>query len=227
MVIDRCMRKTEMAWHFSFQTLFASGPCWFWTFTPWCVMSDAQFAAAWNRFSEKLRYVYRWEPLTMLRAFEPFQSGFLHCHAIIDRRIPVDLVRRLARNTGIGRVHVRRCVSTDADYLAHYLGKASWRLPDGRKAWAALGLERHTRVCDVETDSNEARNMRWAYDVLFRHVAAHGKRVMAARQFVASMRFAGFSSEAGAAALRARSAENRRRKDDERIGYDVVTLWND
>src|SRR5688500_14131876 len=95
MVLQRHTSKQEVAFLMTFQAVWeSSNKCYFWTFTPHCVMADWQFTAAWHRFLTRWS---RWgygDGFRGVRVFEPFQTGHLHCHAVINRRVAVEALRR-------------------------------------------------------------------------------------------------------------------------------------
>jgi len=164
MYLSYLMKKGQYAFAATFETFWARpGRKYFWTFTPDGYMGDKEFSTSWHRFMTRLNAwgcEYDWAGL---RVFEPFQSGFLHCHAVFDYRFPVRAMRRLAEHTGIGRIHVRRAVATDGSYLEKYIRKENGRLGSGIRQWAKLGDWQHTRVKDVEIISDQAALFRYLY----------------------------------------------------------------
>lgn len=122
-------------------------------------MGDNAFARAVDRLNKKWNNVGRPENFMALRVFEPFKSGYLHCHFVTNCRIGVRQMRRLAEGTGIGRIDVRVCNVGVADYLCKYLRK-DHVLP-GLRTWAKWGNWQHVCVNNVEIDSRETRLMRW------------------------------------------------------------------
>lgn len=132
-------------------------------------MGDNRFARAVQAFCTKLRngmYTERgqekpgWpEGFMALRVFEPFQSGYLHCHFVCNLRLPAKWIWRIAEGTGIGRVDVKRCNVGVADYLCKYLRKE--HVLPGLRTWAKWGNWEHVRVNNVEVDSQESRLLKW------------------------------------------------------------------
>lgn len=146
-------------------------------------MDDYQFARAWHRFSSRWA---RWglgEGFKGVRVFEPFKSGRLHCHAVINTRFAVDAMRRVAAGTGIGRIHVRRAKPHDAEYLAKYMFKLAGRLPDNRRAWDKIGAWRHTAIGNVEIQSTQTSMVRYAYHCIYSGEASQTRRFMASRRW--------------------------------------------
>jgi len=155
-----------MAFLWSFTAVWQSAPaCYFWTLTPEGYMSDRLFALAVNRFLRRWERWGRPDEFKAVRVYEPFKSGFLHCHFICNDRFSVQAMRRIAHGTGIGRLHVRRASTTDAGYLLKYLGKCRGRLGEGLRTWAKWGAGwTHTRVRDVVVESPDADLMRQCYE---------------------------------------------------------------
>lgn len=165
LTLERPHRKVEIAFLMTCKMIFESSKrCYFWTLTPAWAQSDRCFARSVHRFTLKMQHRCggAWpEGFRAVRVFEPFKSGFLHCHFIANRRWPVQEIRRIAEGTGIGRIDVRVCNSGVADYLCKYLRKAA-KLPNVR-TWAKWGRWEHVRVGNVEVDSNETRVLKWCY----------------------------------------------------------------
>ena len=92
-----------------------------------------------------------------VRVAELHKEHGVHYHALINRRLSVDVVRRVARCHGIGRIFVEVADNNGAAYLSKYLSKqrAGPLCRSGRRArrWASFGPIRKTRVCDVVNDS--------------------------------------------------------------------------
>lgn len=188
MVFGRYHTKRETAFLMSFQAIWESSPrCYFWTFTPHCWMHDWQFAKAWNRFLIRWNKWGYGEGFKGLRVFEPFQSGQLHSHAVINTRFAVDAMRRVAVGTGIGRIHVRRAYPHDAEYLAKYMFKLSGKLPDNIRAWDKIGTWRHTAIRNVEIKSTQAEMVRYAYNIVFSGEARQTVRFMRSRRWAQRM----------------------------------------
>jgi len=151
----------------SFQEVWASGQrkkgCYFWTLTPEGHMSDRLFSVCINRFLVRFDRMGLKQDFKAIRVYEPFQSGYLHCHFVCDKRLSVQMLRRVAWQTGIGRIHVRKAVSSDAGYLMKYLGKCRGKLGAGLRTWATWGDWSHTLVRNVEVTSPDTDLMRECY----------------------------------------------------------------
>jgi len=158
--LERPHRKVEVAFLMSMKMLYESSKnTYFWTLTPAWAMGDNAFSRVIRRVLRK--WAYRGYPVGFraIRVFEPFKSGYLHCHFVTNTRIGVREMRRICEGTGIGRIDVRRCNTGVADYLCKYLRKDN-RLP-GLRTWAKWGKWEHVRVNNVEIDSQETRLMKW------------------------------------------------------------------
>ena len=168
--LERPHRKKEVAFLMSMKMIFESTKqAYFWTLTPAWPMGDNRFARAVNKFCVGWQTHMRnkhglatasWgQGFMAMRVFEPFKSGFLHCHFVCNKRLPVKEIRRICEGTGIGRVDVKRCNPGVADYLCKYLRKEN-SLP-GLRSYAKWGNWQHVAVNNVEVDSHEARLMKW------------------------------------------------------------------
>jgi hypothetical protein len=138
--------------------LFASGKqIYFWTFTVVETMDSWRFPPTWHRFLLALtNYFGR---IKGLRVFEWHKRHGLHAHALIDERLSVHVVRRIARRFGFGRIQVRKAELRDGGYLAKYLGKDHGRMPYGGRAWQRLGGV-GVRVNQVRFESARGKWMR-------------------------------------------------------------------
>jgi len=168
--LERPHTKREVAFLMSMKMIFESSKrCYFWTLTPAWPMGDNRFVRAVHTFCFNWRNHMRdkhgleksgWGPGFMaMRVFEPFKSGFLHCHFVCNRRLPVREIRRIAEKTGIGRIDVKPCNPGVADYLCKYMRKE--HVLPGIRTFAKWGDWEHVRINNVEVDSHEARLMKW------------------------------------------------------------------
>lgn len=142
-------------------------------------MGDKDFSRAWFRF---LRRWADWgcaSDWCGLRVFEPFQSGYLHCHCLVDYRFPIDAMRRMALMTGIGRMHVRRAWQGDGCYLGDYMQKTGFRLP-GVKSWAKLGNWEHVRKNDLRLETEFTARLSYLQTVALRQVQPQRQRFVQA-----------------------------------------------
>lgn len=171
LTLERPHRKVEVAFLMSMKMIFESAPrCYFWTWTPAWPMGDNAFARAVDRLNKKWSNYGRPEDFRAIRVFEPFKSGYLHCHFVTNFRMGVRQMRRLAEGTGIGRIDVKVCNVGVADYLCKYLRKEHM-LP-GLRTWAKWGRWEHAKVNNIVIDSQETRLMKWC-----RMMTSHETRV--------------------------------------------------
>jgi len=131
-----------------------------WTVTAAAVLSYDEFCKRWAVLSAGL--VKR--GFIGVRVFEAHPGGHgLHCHVVTAQYWRVEVVRRLAKRAGLGRVHVATHASKKAsEYVLKDLGKLrrSGGLK-GRRLWAALGKsESHLKVREVRTDGTLIRRFR-------------------------------------------------------------------
>ena len=132
--------RAQTAFRWAVDDLFDhSERVYFWTFTAPVVMHSWQFASAVSYLLLNIKkHVGKYRGV---RVFEWHKSGHgLHAHMLVNRRLPVALVRRLARRVGLGRVNVKLCKDRGAGYyLAKYLSKDAGKMPHGGRQWARLG----------------------------------------------------------------------------------------
>jgi hypothetical protein len=154
--------KTAGAFLFSCDRLFAeSEHVYFWTFTFRQVPRSDEWALwQWNAFMTVFK---RHFPLHRgVRVIELHKSHGAHFHALINARIPIDRLQRMAYPMGFGVMWVEQCDSGTANYLAKYLTK-SYReenhFAKGRRRWGAIGGFKVVRCRDVsyETDYTRSR----------------------------------------------------------------------
>lgn len=117
----------------------------FWTFTTKERLPDWRLSPIWRRFVRDVCNLFRNDefPLTGVRVLERHKSGYLHYHAIVNRRIPVDMVRSIGARYGIGRVHVAKLNSPKGGliYAAKYMSKQNRIKGRGcrLKIWGTIG----------------------------------------------------------------------------------------
>jgi hypothetical protein len=160
--------KTQAAFLFSYDRLREiSDRLYFWTFTGNTACTDLQFTHAWHLFLRRLNKNYYGE-LFGLRVFERHpgdgeRSGLLHCHCVVNLRLAIDVVKRLAVGSGIGRVMwVNESWDGLDGYLSKYLTKEH-KLGHRIRSWAKFGYWDHCRVGSVVMESHEADLFRFTY----------------------------------------------------------------
>ena len=153
------MTKTSAAFRFTAGNLWQNGfRVYFWTFTFVDALPAWEASRRFTAFVNHLQKVLGGD-WGGVRVVELHKEHGCHYHALINRRLSVDIVRRVSRCYGFGRIHV--CVADEgaAGYLAKYLTKQveGPKTLSGRNArrWASFGLIRRTRVSDVQNESPE------------------------------------------------------------------------
>lgn len=139
----------------------------FWTATFYTLHADWECLTLWRKFLNHLRKVIGpgWGGV---RVAELHKERGVHFHFLINLRVGIDLVRRIAQCYGIGRIDVRRVRPTGfmkdgslavnvAKYMAKYLSKQREAplTQSGRRArrWAAFGDIDATRISDLVNES--------------------------------------------------------------------------
>ena len=131
-----------------------------WTFTFRALNADWDCSKYFSNFLRELQK-RNWCPdgLGGVKVAELHKEHGVHFHALVNRRLPIDYVRKLWRRYGGGRLHV--CVADigAAKYLSKYLSKGKekpFAESGGRgRSWASFGEVRKTRVCDLVNESPE------------------------------------------------------------------------
>lgn len=122
----------------------------------------------WNLLAARMQRNFGW--LRGLRVCELHKSHGIHFHALVNGRIPVDRMRRLIYGSGhltghnryldFGRIHVRPCVPSDAEYLSKYMTKQYTK--DHwfglRRRWGTIGGFRQVKKNDIEIISPSTQN---------------------------------------------------------------------
>jgi len=149
--------KSRVAFECTARKLFESGEqIYFWTFTFAELHDDWEASRLFSKFLDHLRKVMGGD-WGGVRVVELHKTHGVHYHALLNRRLAVDVVRRVGRCHGIGRIHVKRADSGSVGYLSKYLRKqrAGPLCESGRNArrWAAFGDIDRTRCCDIVYES--------------------------------------------------------------------------
>lgn len=145
--------KSHTAFKFNVERLFESSQSgvYFWTSTFRKVVTVKEASKLWSAFAKD---IVRELGLYGLRVYELHDEHGLHIHWMVDRFVPVQIVRRIAERHGFGRIHVKRCGKWVGDYLAKYLTKEARALClKGKRLWAAFGDARWCRVKDIIVSS--------------------------------------------------------------------------
>ena len=146
-------RKSHIAFKFNVEKLFewsVSG-VYFWTSTFGEVLTVKEASLRWSAFAKDL---VRELGVFGVRVYELHDEHGLHIHWLVDRFLPVQIVRRVAERHGFGRIHVRRCGKWVGDYLAKYLSKEiRAACLKGKRLWAGFGKATWCRVKDINVRS--------------------------------------------------------------------------
>lgn len=175
--MDFILGRSAAAFTLSAQRLLdVWGEMYFWTFTFKSVPINDEYANSdWNDFHSRLKWHFR--NLRGLRVTELHRSHGIHYHALVNMRIPIDRVKRIARGTGringenryldFGRMEVDKVDDPEVTvaYLCKYLTKTykdSYRMYHGRR-WGTIGGFKHVQCRDIEYDTLNHRNRRWFF----------------------------------------------------------------
>jgi len=168
------LKKTYVAFLFSIDLLASNaGKLFLWTFTRTDCDCDLKAQRkAWHSLQTLLRRHY--PEFAGVRVFElhHHRSGHeqatqgLHVHVVTNRRIDVNLVRKIVKRTsGWGRIHVTKLSgesSRAAYYIGKYLGKKREECLHGWRLWGTFGFE-GTRVKDCWVDALRPNIFRACY----------------------------------------------------------------
>ena len=145
------MTKTQAAFLLSVEKLFAmSKAVYFWTFTFKKVYPDWWYPGAWRKFALDVTNLYGGY-VCGLRVLEAHKEHGLHYHLLVNRRINIHLMLRMAKRYGFGRIGVERADKGSGRYLAKYLAKEN-KL-HGVARWHSFGAFEAVRVSDVVIES--------------------------------------------------------------------------
>jgi len=155
--------KSQAAFVMSAEKLFAENPkqIYFWTFTFKQVHPDFRYPLLWKQFTRKLQHMYG-DCLHGLRVLQVHPGGHgLHYHALLTKRVAVQIVRRLGKRYGIGRVQVEHCGPGAIHYLAQYLRPTEdFELSKGMRRWGSMGGFKQVVTANIEIESELTRNIR-------------------------------------------------------------------
>jgi len=162
--------RTNLAFEFSAQRLSErSEHLYFWTFTfKKTPIDDETGMKDWDNFRSRVCKV--WPNLKGLRVVELHRSHGIHFHALVNMRIPIERVKRVAHGSGklngynryldFGRMSVAKCDSGTSGYMAKYLTK-QYREDynfGSRRRWGTIGGFDATGCRDIEYDTPYHRN---------------------------------------------------------------------
>jgi hypothetical protein len=146
------MSKAEFAFQETAKIMFERGPVYFWTFTFADVKDDWKYGYHWDRFNTHLRNFY-WGNVGGVRVVEPHEEHGLHFHVLVNRRMNIHWIKRIAGRAGMGHVWVKKCDRGTIPYMAMYL-KKTWNednpLHDGVRRWSPFGNIRSVKMRNVQ-----------------------------------------------------------------------------
>lgn len=164
------MTKSAAAFQLNAARLWQKGfRVYFWTFTFAELQNDWDALRHFTHFLDHLRKVLGGD-WSGVRVAELHKTHGVHFHALINRRLDVHWVRRIARCHGFGRIHVQVAGPGAAPYLGKYLTKqrSGPLTQSGRSArrWSSFGPLPPTRVKDIVLDCpmwnfRRANNLPW------------------------------------------------------------------
>lgn len=172
-------KKSAHACRFSIEAMSANLPnLYMWTFT-WADVLDIEEASIrWKRFlTQPDGWCAAFPYMSGIRVFEihpgadPFMpdlSHGLHVHAVIDRRVPVDITRSIWNRKKGGRLHVKAIPAEKAMYIGKYLAKQRVECLKGRRLWAPFGKCEASKVKDIVVDT------RWTATYQFMATVVNG-----------------------------------------------------
>jgi hypothetical protein len=159
------MTKSKFAFQCNLDTLFHSKIYgYLWTFT-FADLPDIGEAA--ERWRLLMNWLVRTAQACGVRVYELHETHGVHIHAILDRYLHVRQIRPVAQHFGFGRIHVKKVDREGANYLAKYLtkqGRTAWL--KHKRLWTAFGPFRHTRIKDIEVESNFTRAIKFCQQEL-------------------------------------------------------------
>src|SRR5262245_50167229 len=118
------MFKSRIAFQMTAERLFEPGfRVYFWTFTFYELQADYVAMKRFRAFLNHLQKVFKDCKWGGVRVAELHKDHGVHFHALINRRLPVEIVRNVAKCYGMGRIHVKVADKGAAKYLTKYLWK--------------------------------------------------------------------------------------------------------
>lgn len=144
----------------SAQMLFEQFPksIYFWTFTWIHVHDDWEYGKLFNEFAKRVKNIYPFSCGLKVVEVHPgeFSHG-LHVHLIVNQRLSIQLLSRIGRRYGLGRISVEKCNWGVVSYLAKYLTKRGPKVWGIRK-WGTWGPWRGVRTNNIVIDSPYMRS---------------------------------------------------------------------
>lgn len=167
--------RTKAAFVFSVARLFGeSEKVYFWTFTfVTTPINDDYGMEDFNTFMKRI--AWHFPRMRGLRVVELHKRHGIHFHVLINIRIPMRVMKRIARGTGnivgvnryldFGKMWVEECDEEIANYLSKYLSKQyrdKYQF-EHRRRWGTIGGFRQTKCADIVIVNEALRNRRRIY----------------------------------------------------------------
>lgn len=148
------MNRSQVAYNLSCALLFRQEqPIYFWTFTFDKLYPDWFLSRAWGDFITDLGNLYGGR-LKGIKVAELHETHGIHYHALLNKRIWVEVVRRIGRRYGIGRVYVLRATPGAIAYLEQYIKPSGQsRMSPGIRRWSTVGGFDGVKCRDIDIDS--------------------------------------------------------------------------
>jgi len=129
---------SQLAFRWSCERLFEyNEKVYLWTFTMEKAMPSWWVGPTWHRLLRDVENYYG--KFQGVRVFEWHKTHGLHVHVLLNVRVSVHVIRRMAKRYGFGRIHVCVAAHNSGRYLAKYLGKDRGRIPYSGRAWQSIG----------------------------------------------------------------------------------------
>jgi len=162
--LNKPLNKRQMALVYGICQLMRTGPLFLWTFTFKEVYQDEMCAERCRAMMRRLNQ--KFGRIGSVRAFELHPGGHgLHCHVVMNRRLPAREVWRIAGKTGLGRVDVVKVKPGDevatAIYMTKYFTKETGGIAKGVRSIAFGGIS--CRLRDVQVDSRASRALKFTW----------------------------------------------------------------
>jgi len=112
--------------------------------------------AAFNGLFRDLRHHYEEDdPLYGIRVCEAQDGKRIHWHAVLNKRIPIELVDRLGERHGMGFSFAKKVTNPQGtiDYMTKYLTKQKIPFQSRIRRWGMIGGFDGSRVKDCKYDS--------------------------------------------------------------------------
>lgn len=163
MLLTHAVTKSKAAFLMTTERMFrCSNQVYFWTFTwPKC-MPDHRYQFSWHSFITDLNNFFG-QTVVGVRVWEVHEGNLshgLHCHALINRRLNIHIIKRLCKKHGLGICWVKKADEGAMFYLAKYLTKEN-QLSKGMRQWGTIGGMPSVKVNNIQVESHLTKNIKW------------------------------------------------------------------